>query len=582
MSFNIAIGGIKAANKRLEVAGNNIANAGTVGFKSSRAQFSALYSSSHLGSGRNAAGDGVRLSEVRQNFNQGDTMTTSGRPLDMRIQGNGFFVVSERGSLAYTRAGAFLKNADNFIVDSEGARLQGYAANERGEIMTGVRSDLKINASNIEPKATSKIAETVNLDTSLPSLAQLPAFDPANPATYTRMTSRTIQDAGVAPAPPVDHELKQYFVKTDENQWSMYVLVDGRNPVDPGSTAPQHVTLEKAANGTLQYSGNTQHIRKVSDTEFSLHGWRPAKEVNGNWVFNGAANGGAVSLSLNDGAASALDDSDAVMVRPVPVFDPTNLKTYSRVFANAIFDGQGNQHELKKYFVKDGTNSWRMHVLINDRNPQSPESTEPMTANVVFNRDGSLKSLVGMPGMTGNGADSLQLEGWVPAIVQDRGTSRERWVSNGAAGSDGGIAIDLTGLRQHNGASNRSAQQVDGHPSGKLSGLTMGRDGVLRAGFTNGLTRDVGQVMLASFANLQGLQPQSDTRWSETRASGPANFDEPGVGTLGVIIGQSLEGSNVTLADELIELIQAQTAYQANSKAISTEVTLMQTLIQST
>ena len=110
----------------------------------------------------------------------------------------------------------------------------------------------------------------------------------------------------------------------------------------------------------------------------------------------------------------------------------------------------------------------------------------------------------------------------------------------------------------------------------------MGRDGVLRAGFTNGLTRDIGQVMLASFANLQGLQPQSDTRWGETRASGPANFDEPGVGTLGVIIGQSLEGSNVTRADELIELIQAQTAYQANSKAISTEVTLMQTLIQST
>lgn len=582
MSFNIAIGGIQAANKRLEVAGNNIANVGTVGFKSSRAQFSALYSASHLGSGQNAVGDGVRLAEVRQNFNQGDTMTTSGRPLDMRIQGNGFFVVSERGSLAYTRAGAFLKDADNFIVDSEGARLQGYGANEKGEIMTGVRSDLKIDASNIASKATTQITETINLDASLASLAQLPAFDPANPATYTRATSRTIQDAGVAPAAPVDHELKQYFVKTDENQWSMYVLINGRNPVDPGSITPQHVTLEKAANGALQFSGNTQHIRKVSDTEFSLHGWLPAKEAGGTWVTNGAANGGAVSLSLSDGAASALDDSDPVMVRPVPVFDPADLKTYSRVFANAIFDSQGNQHELKKYFVKDGTNSWRMHVLVNDRNPQSPESKEPLTANIVFNRDGALKSMVGAPGLTGNGANSLQLEGWVPAIVRDRGTSGEQWVSNGAAGNDDGIAIDLSNLRQHNSASNRSAQQIDGHSSGQLSGLTMGRDGVLRAGFTNGMTRNVGQVMLASFANLQGLQPRSDTRWSETNASGPANFDEPGVGTLGVIIGQSLEGSNVTLADELIELIQAQTAYQANSKAISTEVTLMQTLIQST
>ncbi|NVL47499.1 flagellar hook-basal body complex protein, partial [Pseudomonas syringae pv. actinidiae] len=93
MSFNTAISGINAANKRLEVAGNNIANSGTVGFKSSRAQFSALYSSAQLGSGRNAIGDGVRLAATQQNFNQGDSMTTSGNPLDMRIQGNGFFVV---------------------------------------------------------------------------------------------------------------------------------------------------------------------------------------------------------------------------------------------------------------------------------------------------------------------------------------------------------------------------------------------------------------------------------------------------------------------------------------------------------
>ena len=88
--------------------------------------------------------------------------------------------------------------------------------------------------------------------------------------------------------------------------------------------------------------------------------------------------------------------------------------------------------------------------------------------------------------------------------------------------------------------------------------------------------------MLASFANEQGLQPQSDSRWTETNASGLANFGTAGVGTLGSIIGGALEGSNVELSDELIELIQGQTAYQANSKVISTEVTGLQTLIQST
>ncbi len=582
MSFNVSIGGIKAANKRLEVAGNNIANVGTVGFKSSRAQFSALYSSSYLGSGQNSVGDGVRLASVRQNFNQGESMTTSGSPLDMRIQGNGFFVVSDRGSLAYTRAGAFLKDAQDYVVDDEGGRLQGYAANDSGEIMTGVRADLKIDTSNIAPKATTRIAGNINLDASLASMAQVPVFDPGNPATYTRMTSRTIMDEGADPLPPAAHELKQYFVKTEDNQWSMYVLIDGRNPVNPGSISPQQVTLDKAADGTLRFSGNNQHIKKISDTEFSLQGWRPAKQVGGAWVANGFASGGAVSLPLSDGPMSALDAGDPVIERPVPVFKAADVKTYNRVFSSVIFDSQGKQHELNQYFVKDGTNSWQMHVLVNDRNPLNPESKEPLTANAVFNADGSLRSLTGSPGLMNGGTDSLQLEGWVPAMARDPRTSRERWISNGAAAADGGIAIDLTTLRQHNAPSSRSSQQVDGHSAGQLNALIIGRDGILRGGFSNGLTRNIGQVMLANFANLQGLQPQSDTRWTETIASGPADYDAPGAGGLGGIIGGALEGSNVTLADELIALIQAQTAYQANSKAISTEVTLMQTLIQST
>ncbi|KGS16221.1 flagellar hook protein FlgE, partial [Pseudomonas coronafaciens] len=187
MSFNTAISGIHAANKRLEVAGNNIANVGTLGFKSSRAQFSALYSSAQLGNGNNAVGDGVRLAAVQQNFNQGETVISSGNALDMRIQGNGFFVVSDQGSLAYTRAGAFLKDAANFVVDSDGGRLQGYAANDKGEIISGIRTDLQIDTSNVAARATTRVSENINLDSSLPSLSRLPVFDPANPATYTRV-----------------------------------------------------------------------------------------------------------------------------------------------------------------------------------------------------------------------------------------------------------------------------------------------------------------------------------------------------------------------------------------------------------
>ncbi|MFI3046240.1 flagellar hook-basal body complex protein [Pseudomonas coronafaciens] len=582
MSFNTAISGIHAANKRLEVAGNNIANVGTLGFKSSRAQFSALYSSAQLGNGNNAVGDGVRLAAVQQNFNQGETVISSGNALDMRIQGNGFFVVSDQGSLAYTRAGAFLKDAANFVVDSDGGRLQGYAANDKGEIISGIRTDLQIDTSNVAARATTRVSENINLDSSLPSLSRLPVFDPANPATCTRVAGRTIQDVGIVPVQAADHELKQYFVKTEDNQWTMHVLVDGRNPLDPDSVTPLQVRVELKPDGSLSYSDNNQHIRKVSDTEFALQDWVPARQVNGVWLASGSLNGGTVSLPLEEAGVSVLDPADSVMSRSVPDFDASDLNTYSRMFGNQIFDSQGNMHELKQYFVKDGTNSWRMHVLIDDRNPLQPESKAPLTANIVFDTHGSVVSLTGSTGLDSSKGNLLQLTGWSPAMVASPGTEREHWVPNGAAGSANGMTIDFTNLLQHNAASSRSSAYVDGHSAGELKSLDVGRDGILRAGFTNGMNKDIGQVMLASFANPHGLQPRSDTRWAATADSGVADYDVPGIGTLGSIISGGLEGSNVVLADELIALIQAQTAYQANSKAISTEVTLMQTLIQST
>src|SRR4051812_6328079 len=125
MSFNTAVSGLHAAHKRMEVAGNNIANVHTSGFKSSRAEFSAVYSSSMLGGNRTASGDGVEVANVSQNFAPGGVITSEGRALDMRIQGSGFFVMSDGGSISYGRAGAFIKDAQNFVVDSHGSRLQG-------------------------------------------------------------------------------------------------------------------------------------------------------------------------------------------------------------------------------------------------------------------------------------------------------------------------------------------------------------------------------------------------------------------------------------------------------------------------
>ncbi|SEI82995.1 flagellar hook protein FlgE [Pseudomonas sp. NFR16] len=603
MSFNIAVSGLHAAHTRMEVAGNNIANVGTAGFKSSRAEFSAVYSSSSLGASRSASGDGVRVAGISQNFKLGDAMAGQSRALDMRIQGKGFFVMSDGGTISYTRSGAFLKDAENFVVDTHGSRLQGYAVTPDGKVISGVRSDLKIDTASMAPKATGKVEQILVLDSAAASLDVLPAFDPGNPQTYTRVSSLTIQDAGVpavkevlgtdasgnqyvqVPAkpavPPQDHELKQYFVKTADNNWTSYILVDGVSPLDPYSTTPLEIGLQTSAAGNLSLTGADAAVKVVSDTELSLHRWQPAIQVNGRWTPSPAAGPLSVALPLADAGGPFLDPADALMPRAVPAFDRSDISTYNKAFTNGIFDSLGNRHEITQYFVKDGSNSWKMHLLVDGRNPQNPDSTEALTASMLFSADGSLRSLLGGPGLSADN-NQLTLNGWVPAKPLVSNKPDGRWVSNGAVGNADGIVLDFGKLSQHRGETGSSGVVVDGHSAGEATDLSIDRNGMMSTGFSNGVRRNIGQIMLASFANEQGLQPVSDTRWVETHGSGVANYETPGIGALGTIVSHSLEGSNVALTHELVELIQAQTAYQANSKTLSTEAELMQTLIRAT
>ena len=126
MSFNIALTGLNAATQDLSVTSNNLANAQTVGFKSSRAEFGDIFASTQTGVASTAVGNGVRVQEVAQLFSQGNTETT-GNSLDLAINGNGFFTVSNNGSLSYTRDGQFQLNNAGQVVTAAGAKLQVYA-----------------------------------------------------------------------------------------------------------------------------------------------------------------------------------------------------------------------------------------------------------------------------------------------------------------------------------------------------------------------------------------------------------------------------------------------------------------------
>ena len=171
MPFDTALSGIRAASNDLSVTGNNIANASTTGFKSSRSEFADVYATSVLGAGANAIGSGVQVQDVRQLFSQGNVAFTE-QSLDLAINGNGFFVLSQGGEINYSRAGAFGLDEDGFIVNATDARLQGFSADTNGNI-SGIAGDIQIQTSTLDPRQTTTVEAVLNLDASEPVLQSI-------------------------------------------------------------------------------------------------------------------------------------------------------------------------------------------------------------------------------------------------------------------------------------------------------------------------------------------------------------------------------------------------------------------------
>ncbi len=221
MTFRVALSGLNAASADLGVTANNIANSATTGFKESRAEFSELYAVSTQGVASTATGSGVKVSDIAQQFSQGNIDFTD-NSLDLAISGNGFFTVSDNGALAYTRAGAFKTNAEGYVVNAQGQRLQAYPPLGDGGFNTGALSDLRLVTSESAPVATTSVEMLMNL----PASATAPAtttFSPADPSSFNRATSLTVYDSlGAA------HTATVYFVKgSTAGAWQSHLAIDG-------------------------------------------------------------------------------------------------------------------------------------------------------------------------------------------------------------------------------------------------------------------------------------------------------------------------------------------------------------------
>ena len=247
MSFQQGLSGLNATSKNLQVIGNNVANANTFGAKVSRAEFSDMYAAALNGAGSSNIGIGTNLAAVAQQFTQGN-IKTSENPMDLAINGAGFFQVSDSKSpVTYTRNGQFKVDRDGFIVNNSLQKLVGYAADGQGQIQPGLALPLQLPTSGVAPAPTTRIAVQMNLDAraaiTLPAAGAQVDFSDAD--TYNNATSLTVYDAkgqGLA--------LTYYFQKAANDTWNVYATVNGTT-INGTAGAPLPVTtINFPANGS--------------------------------------------------------------------------------------------------------------------------------------------------------------------------------------------------------------------------------------------------------------------------------------------------------------------------------------------
>jgi flagellar hook protein FlgE len=436
MTFNVALSGLRASSTDLEVTGNNIANASTVGFKRSRAEFADAYSNSFFGGGVTDVGDGVSVQNIRQIHSQGNvSFTDSG--LDLAITGNGYFVLNDSGEVKYSRAGQFGVDREGFLVNSTGMRVQGFQADEEGTV-SGVLGDLEVETNDLAPRQTTDVETLLNLDSSEEVLADSGSTIDSDGTTigtalaganngYTPQTiDVTLADGTVnaittaadatAGATAAQFSLLNGVDATARtsatilsanysNAGTMNVTVNGITFQPSGATTQEQLANlgaqinESALVGiTAVLNGTDLEIiqDQGADLQFAFAGAAGDRfDVQGTdagattvelgtTASTSAVVGGSVQFILDDNVSFANNAGTSIVATFVGqpftnnAFDPADAGTYNHATSTTIYDSLGNSHILSLYFVKQEANastqpnSWQMHVQIDGQDVGDP------------------------------------------------------------------------------------------------------------------------------------------------------------------------------------------------------------------
>lgn len=556
--------GILANSKMLDVIGNNIANVNTEGFKSNRLTFAPTFSrtlgigtaptAQSGGSNPSQIGLGVSVAGTQRNMNNG-SISVTGVNTDLAIEGEGMFIVSQGADTFYTRAGSFQLNAQNELVTTSGARVQGFGVDSQFNVQTGTLQDMTIPVGNLTiAEATRNVSFSGNLNAAgdVGTTGSIITFDPmmalgtavpppANPP-FVDSTTRLV-DLDDGSGNPMFTNGDSVLLSGAEKNGAR--LPDATLAIDNTTTIADYMAfLEESLGIDTSVPGEPGGVTIDNTTGVIT--------IEGNM-------GEANDLTVESSSLSTVDSGGTTLGQPFTTTKSGESAGESVRTSFLVYDSLGTPLQVDLTLVlesKDSTGTtWRYYAESADN---VGGDIRVGTGTMSFGTDGQVSSLPDIP-------ISLDRSNTGAATPLAMTLSFDANGNSVTAFSDTGT--------------NLAAVFQDGSPIGTLVDYSIAESGVVVGAFSNGLIRDLGQIALATFSNPEGLVDKGNNLF----ATGP-NSGSPVVATplsfgAGRVISSALELSNVDLSAQFINLILASTGYSASTRIITTANDLMQQLL---
>lgn len=561
------LSGLGVNQTRLNVVGNNIANVNTVAFKASRALFTPQFyvtdadgsppGANFGGTNPSQRGLGASVAAIEKDWTSG-TIEPTGRGTDMAIDGNGFFVVDGPSGRKYTRDGSFNLSSANDLVSKNGDFVQGFGVDAKYQVIPGQlgRINIPMGAQTVA-EATTKALMVGNLDAS---------GDLANGAKI--LLSSAMTSAGGTTAP----DATTLLTDLEQN--------------DAGNTAMFAVNDVVTVNGTK--GGREVGAQKFTVTATSTLGdladfMQGALGIDMGLSVTGAPTAGVtieadtattvrLGVTSNVGVENALDITSAGFQKQ----DGTGPLTFMEGSAGG-FDSNPTGESVATSFV--AYDSLGTPITIGFTATLTDKTNEGTTWSftAISTDDKNLNNPVGAGAVVGSGTLTFDNFGKLKST-----TGTELSVDRDLTGSGTplNLNLDFSGMTSLTSRTSQAVMtQQNGSPIGTLDSFSIGEDGTITGLFTNGRTRTLGQVALATFNNPQGLMDRGNNYFVEGSNSGVATISSPLALSAGAVRAGALELSNVDLSEQFINMIISTTGFSAASRVISSADRLMQELL---